>query len=70
MPSSPRLLHFLQAELGLSSQALKTAQRLSQEAAGTLPMVLWQFGLISLRQLEQILDWQEQHNSSVAGLDQ
>jgi len=33
-------------------------------------MVLWQSGLLSLLQLEQVFDWQEQHNSVVEGLDQ
>jgi len=70
MPSSTKLLDFLEAELGLSSQALETAQHLSQAIAGPLPMVLWQSGLISLLQLEQVFDWQEQHNSVIEGLDQ
>jgi hypothetical protein len=69
MPSSPGLLHFLEAELGLTCQAIETAQSLSQEVVGPLPMVLWQSGLIFLLQLEQVFDWQEQQYSVVDSLD-
>jgi len=35
--------------------------RQSEVEQAPLPVVLWRFGLISLEQLEQVLDWQDQH---------
>ena len=38
---------------------IELAQRHIQETPDQLPMILWQYGLISLGQLDQIFDWLE-----------
>ena len=35
------------------------ALRQTTEAPSLLPIVLWQYGLVTLHQLEQIFDWLE-----------
>ena len=54
-----QLIHFLQQELALSAEEIKLAVRNPDVAPSQLPMILWQYGLISIRQLEQIFDWLE-----------
>ena len=51
------LIKFLQDELNISPAAINMAMRHYEQDPGPLPMVLWQYGLISLEQLEQIYDW-------------
>jgi hypothetical protein len=36
--------------------------RQSEVEQAPLAVVLWRFGLISLEQFEQVLDWQDQQN--------
>ena len=57
-PATDALLHFLQSRLGLSSSALELGQRQSELEQAPLPIVLWSFGLLSLKQLEEVFDWQ------------
>lgn len=52
-----KLIRFLNEQLAVSTDELKIAVRQSDATYGNLPMVLWQYGLISLSQLEQIFDW-------------
>ncbi len=52
-----QLLDFLQEQLLLPEPSIAMAVRLCQKNVGTLPMILWQYGLVSLEQLEQIFDW-------------
>ncbi|MGI0492008.1 DUF2949 domain-containing protein [Alkalinema pantanalense CENA528] len=60
------LVKFLQDELSLPADSISLALNYSQHAPSQLPMVLWQYGLITLRQLEQIFDWLEGQNSNAA----
>jgi hypothetical protein len=53
------LIQFLQQDLGVSVAQIELAQRHIQETPDQLPMILWQYGLISLGQLDQIFDWPE-----------
>lgn len=53
------LIHFLQHDLAVSQDSINMALRHCEQDRGPLPMVLWQYGLISLEQLEQIYDWME-----------
>lgn len=53
------LIRFLQEELGVSASAIAVAQRFQEETAGSLPIILWQYGLITLEQLNQVFDWME-----------
>ncbi len=54
-----RLLSFLKDELLLSSNSIELALRRFEENPGPLPMILWQYGLITLDQLSSIYDWLE-----------
>ena len=57
MPSEA-LQRFLQRRLGLSTNALNLGMRQAELEQAPLPIVLWSFGLLSLEQLQQVLDWQ------------
>lgn len=54
-----RLLQFLQEELSLPKASIAIAQRSADQDRGPLPVVLWQYGLINLDELNQIYDWLE-----------
>ncbi len=54
-----RFIRFLQEELAISKDSLATAQRHLDDSPSTLPMVLWQYGLVTLEQLDRIFDWLE-----------
>ncbi|MFM7447433.1 MAG: DUF2949 domain-containing protein [Leptolyngbyaceae cyanobacterium] len=56
----PSLIRFLQEELSLSAASIAIALRHREQDPGPLPMILWQYGLITLEQLDQIYDWLEQ----------
>jgi len=56
-PPSPLLLQFLRERLGLSEKALELGQRQAELEQAPLPVVLWSFGLLSLSQYQQLLDW-------------
>ena len=56
--ASAQLLDFLQRKLGLSRSAINLGLRQSELEQAPLPVVLWSFGLLSLEQLQQVLDWQ------------
>lgn len=56
-PPSPLLLQFLRERLGLSEKALELGQRQAELEQAPLPVVLWSFGLLSLTQYQQVLDW-------------
>jgi len=60
--SDPKFLYFLQHELELPRENIAVAMKKKELSDGPLPMLLWQYGLISLEQLETILDWLEDHN--------
>ena len=57
-PATDALLQFLQRRLGLSPSALELGQRQAELEQAPLPIVLWSFGLLGLRQLEDVFDWQ------------
>ena len=57
-PATDALLQFLQRRLGLSPSALELGQRQAELEQAPLPIVLWSFGLLSLQQLEDVFDWQ------------
>ena len=54
---SPKLLRFLREKLGLSENALQLGQRQAELEQARLPVVLWSFGLLTLTQYQQVLDW-------------
>ncbi|MEM8505582.1 MAG: DUF2949 domain-containing protein [Cyanobacteria bacterium P01_D01_bin.1] len=54
-----KLVQFLQEELSIPSTSIKQALQQCQQDSAPLPMVLWQQGVLSLKQLERIFDWME-----------
>lgn len=56
-PFDSQLIRFLEEELGLPEASISVARRYEAQSAGPLPMILWQYGLVTLEQLEQIYDW-------------
>jgi hypothetical protein len=54
-----KLIHFLQTELALPADAIAIGLRHADQMPNLLPMVLWQYGLITLEQLDKIFDWME-----------
>lgn len=54
-----RFIRFLQEELAISTDSIAIAQRRREQDPGPLPMILWQYGLVTLKQLDQIYDWLE-----------
>jgi hypothetical protein len=54
-----QFVHFLKNELDLSTDSLAIAERSFHQNPGPLPMILWQYGLVTLDQLDQIYDWLE-----------
>lgn len=55
-----RLIRFLQEDLSISAASIAIALRHREHDPGPLPMILWQYGLVTLEQLDQIYDWLEQ----------
>jgi len=53
------LIDFLRQNLGIPLNSIEVGLRHCQETTDPLPMVLWQYGLVSLQELEQIFDWLE-----------
>jgi Protein of unknown function (DUF2949) len=52
-----KLIQFLQQDLALSIDQINLALRNIQETPNQLPMILWQYGLINLEELDKIFDW-------------
>lgn len=57
-PFQSRLIHFLREDLAIPAASIAIALR-HHEHASQLPMVLLQYGLITLEQLDRIFDWLE-----------
>jgi hypothetical protein len=57
--NNPRLIHYLQQDLGITDTALALVSRQQKPSATELPIVLWNHGLIDLEQLGFIFDWME-----------
>lgn len=58
--SDVKFIDFLQNELELSSSDIAVALRKRELENGPLPMLLWQYGLVDIEQLERIFDWLEE----------
>lgn len=61
MPPSnqTQLIKFLQQELAIPPESLALGMRQSESMPNLLPMVLWQYGLVTTHQLDLIFDWIE-----------
>jgi hypothetical protein len=58
-PKLNRLIQFLHETLAVPTEAISLGLRQAGQATNLLPMVLWQYGLISTAQLNQVFDWME-----------
>ena len=58
-PMPTQLIDFLQEELAIPANSITTALRHPEQNYSMLPMILWQYGLVTLEQLDQIFDWLE-----------
>jgi hypothetical protein len=47
----------LQSDLELPATSIRLALRHHDSSPSLLPMTLWQYGLITLEQLDKIYDW-------------
>jgi hypothetical protein len=54
-----QLVYFLHDELELPSASIELAIRHHSELPNIVPIILWQYGLITLEQLDVIFDWLE-----------
>lgn len=59
-----RLISFLQEDLAISPASIAVAERAGSnqrrnrdQDPNSLPMILWQYGLVTLEQLDKIFDW-------------
>jgi hypothetical protein len=53
------LITFLREEMAVPAAAIALALRHNEPAPNMLPMILWQYGLITIEQLDRIFDWLE-----------
>ncbi len=51
------LITFLQKDLALPTPVIDFALRHAGQNITEIPMVLWQYGFVTLAQLDQIFDW-------------
>ncbi len=54
-----KLIHFLRSELEISADAISLAQKTETLETNTLPIILWQYGLLDKKQLDLVFDWLE-----------
>ena len=56
------LLKFLKNDLDVSPASINIALKHCQNDPGPFPIVLWQYGLVTIEQLDQIYDWMERED--------
>lgn len=61
-----RLIRYLREELLIPADAIALAIRRQQQLSSQLPIILWQFGFVSLQQLNQIFEWLERSELEAA----
>ena len=54
-----KFIQFLQNDLAMSQDALAIVQKTVEKNIEPVPMVLWQYGLVTLEELDRIYDWLE-----------
>lgn len=52
-----KLIEFLKEELALSNDSIEIVRRSVEEHPAPIPMILWQYGLVTLDELDRIYDW-------------
>ncbi|MBD1803914.1 DUF2949 domain-containing protein [Microcoleus sp. FACHB-SPT15] len=61
------LIRFLRDDLAIPSASIDLAVRHRPDTLNLLPMILWQYGLVTLEQLDRIFDWLETQEPLLAG---
>ncbi|QUY43886.1 DUF2949 domain-containing protein [Acaryochloris sp. 'Moss Beach'] len=59
-----KLIRYLRDELLIPADAIALAIRQQHHLSSQLPIILWQFGFVSLKQLNQVFEWLERTESS------
>lgn len=54
-----KFIIFLEKELSISSESITLAMRHKSENITDYPIILWQYGLITTKELDLIFDWLE-----------
>jgi hypothetical protein len=54
-----KLIRFLQEDLAISTQSMAVVLKQVEHNPGPLPMLLWQYGLVTIEQLDRIYDWMD-----------
>lgn len=54
-----QLINFLRPEFKISAAAISLARKTQNLEPNTLPIILWQYGLLNTQQLDRVLDWLE-----------
>ena len=57
---SNNLLEYLSNHLNLSDSAIKLGLKQSELEQAPLPIVLWNLGLISVKQYDSLIQWQKE----------
>jgi Protein of unknown function (DUF2949) len=57
----PQVVNFLCQNLNLSDDSVQLALKQSQSDYSSLPIILWQYGLVSLPELDRVYDWFESY---------
>ncbi len=63
------LIQFLLEELAIPSADVQLALQNHEQMPNLLPMVLWQYGLVTIAQLSSIFDWLEQHDPALHSIE-
>ena len=59
MSKHEQLVEFLQEQLALPTGSIELGLRQSQDRPNLLPIVLYQYGLVTTHELGKIFDWLE-----------
>lgn len=54
-----KFIKFLTEELALPTDSIEVVQRTVEQNHAPIPMILWQYGLVTLEELDCIYDWLE-----------
>jgi hypothetical protein len=52
-------IKFLREEINLPQDSISVARRSVEQNTELIPIVLWQYGLVTIEQLDRIYDWLE-----------
>lgn len=52
-----KFIKFLKEELALSNDSIEIVNKAVEDQPAPIPMILWQYGLITLEELDRIYDW-------------